>query len=196
MYVTRKQLSYNIHDLKTKELIKTLTFNKEDSISFKNSPIILEGGDFSNYRELDRTAQFLRKVTNSNVSTFVHKNGENFIITIGSSEPKEQAQIVYLSGGLVGGIIAGVANALLTTTYHSYVTTKSTRIECLFDEKFNHITGQIPFNGFDKIKNYVDENDLNKAPLQSVFKYKDDYVFGYFNKELNVYKYTCIENNY
>lgn len=188
MYVTRNQLNYDIYDLKTEGLIKTLSFKKEDSISFKNSPIILEGGDFSKYRELSRTAQFLRKVVSSNVSTYIYKNNNNFIITIGSSEPKPQGQIlVYVGGALAGGIGVSV---LLATAYISYANTKSTRIECLFNDKFNHISGEIPLNGFDKVMKYTDIHGLVKAPLQTMFKYGDDYVFGFYLKNEGQYKFV------
>lgn len=188
MYVTRNQLNYDIYDLKTEGLIKTLSFKKEDSITFKNSPIILEGGDFSKYRELSRTAQFLRKVVSSNVSTYIYKNNNNFIITIGSSEPKPQGPIlVYVGGALAGGIGVSV---LLATAYLSYANTKSTRIECLFDDNFNHISGEIPLNGFDKVMKYTDTYGLDKAPLQTMFKYDDDYVFGFYLKNEGLYKFV------
>lgn len=194
MYVSKNGLLYDIYNRETKELIKKLEFNKNETIPFKNSPIILEGGDFKDYRELERTIQFIRKVTNSKVSTYVYKSEGHYVISMGSSESKEQAPFMYYAGGgLVGGLVVGVANALLTSTYQSYITTKSTRIECLFDENFNHVSGEIPINGFDRIKNYVDEKNLERAPLQSVFKYDNDYIFGYYNKDLNIYSYTYIK---
>ncbi|TWO33893.1 hypothetical protein E1J38_003720 [Seonamhaeicola sediminis] len=193
MYISKEGLTYDIYDRSTKELIKRLNFSRKDSIRFKNTPIILEGGDFKNYRELDKTTQFIRKVTNSKISTYVYKMGGNYVISIGSSEPKQQAQMgYYYPGGLVGGLMAIAAHQLLTSSYHSYITTKSTRIECLFDESFNHVSGNIPLNGFDRIKEYVDKMNLETAPLQTIFKTGNDYIFGYYNKDLNSYIYTNI----
>lgn len=194
MYVTRDRLVYDIYELDGKTLVKTLHIERDQSISFKNSPIILEGGDFTNYRELDRTAQFLRKLSNSTVSTFAYEQDGKFIITIGCSESFENGTVFFIYGGagLVGALVAGAANALLTSAFQSYTHTKSTRIECLFDSQFNHIDGDIPLNGFDRIQNYIDQNDLAKAPLQSVFKLDGRYVFGYLDKISSSYIYIQI----
>lgn len=195
MYTTRERLAYDIYDLNNLELIKSLSIDRKKEITFKNSPIILEGGELANYRELDRTAQFLRKISNSNISTFVYKKDNRFVITIGSSEPREAGGVVYFyGGGLPGALIAAAGNMLITAAFESYSNTKSTRIECVFDEQFNHVLGEVPLNGFDKIKQYVESNNLSKAKLQTVFKYEDDYIFGYLNKTSNSYIYILVEN--
>lgn len=195
LYVSKNGLTYDIYDRTTKHLVKKFEVKKDEIIPFKNSPIILEGGDFKNYRELERTAQFIRKVTNSKISTYVYKINGNYVLSIGSSEPKQQAQIgYYYTGGLVGGLIGVATTYLLTSSYNSYIRTKSTRIECLFDQDFNHVLGEVPLNGFDRIKKYVDAKNLEKAPLQSVFKPGNEYIFGYYNKVYNSYNYINIEN--
>lgn len=194
MYVTGERLVYDIYDLQSLKIIKTLKIDRKKPITFKNSPIILEGGEFKNYRELERTNQFLRKVSNSKVGTFVYKNKDRFVITIGSSEPKETPQMFYYGGGLVGGIVTGVANSILASAYQSYANTRSTRIECFFDADFNHIERKIPLNGFDRIERYFKQKGIKRPEIQTLFKHNGSYVFGYLDKTSNSYKYIIIKS--
>ncbi|MFC0603277.1 hypothetical protein [Winogradskyella pulchriflava] len=193
LYASKEKLDFSIYDIHSKSLIKSITITENDSIAFKNSPIILEGGEFDNYRELERTKQFLRKVSNSNAGLFAYKQNDSYIITIGCSKTVEMSNQFAFVSGFFGGLAFGITTAILTPSYYSYTHTKSTRIECLFDEDFNSIDGTIPENGFDKIKAYVDNNTDIKFKHKSVFKIKEKYILGYFEKETGLYKYIKMD---
>ena len=76
--------------------------------------------------------------------------------------------------------------------YNSYTSTKSTRIESLFDNNFSHVSGEIEENAFDKIKTFADEQKNKKA--ENVFKYKNGYLYGNYNSKENVYELTYFED--
>jgi len=183
---TPNKLNLSIYNYKTGDVLKKYQILKNEEITFKNSPIILEGGEFNNYRELEKTSQFLRKVSNPNIGVSMYRNENNFVITLGASKE-------YSTGGFYpsafGGFIGGAIGGALFSFFDSYNQSKikSTRIECLFDENFNHIEGKVPLNGFDKINSFLDEKDLKKTPLQTVFKYQDDYIWGSYNKTAKLY---------
>lgn len=179
---TQKKLNFNIYNYKTKEVLKEYQILKDQAISFKNTPIIHEGGDFDNYRELEKTSQFLRKISSPKLGVTVYKNESNYVVSLGTSE-KVQETVTF--PGIVGGAIGGA----LISMFNSYSKTKSTRIECLFDENFNHIQGEIPLNGFDKINAFLDEKGLNNVPMQTVFKYKDSYIWGSYNTTTKLYRF-------
>ncbi|MBC3845605.1 hypothetical protein H8K90_04390 [Winogradskyella echinorum] len=193
LYVTKEKLDFSIYDIDSKSILKSLTVTENDSITFKNSPIILERGEFDNYRELDKTKQFLRKVSNSNAGLFIYKQENKFIITLGCSETKESSSQFTFVGGFFGGLAFGITTAILTPSYYSYTRTKSTRIECLFDNEFNSINGTIPDNSFDRIKTYIDELNDIKLRFKSIFKIDGKYILGYFDKEKGFYNYILID---
>ena len=65
--------------------------------------------------------------------------------------------------------MAGFTN-FMTSTYYSYAvytSTKSTRIHCLFNEHLEHISGEVPKNAFDKIKEFS-KDLLNESKIPSV----------------------------
>ncbi len=183
VYSTTKRLVLDIYDRKTKNLVKELKIDEQDPISFINTPIILEGGDFKKYRELERNTQFLRKVTKSNLGVAVYKQNENYVLTIGSSEKIQQSQFVIM-GGALGGFIGGA----LIASFNMYSKTKSTRVIGVFDFEYNHITGEVPLNGFDRINEYT--KDFKRVQLESIFKHGDDYIWGCFYKSTGDYRFV------
>ena len=185
---TPKKLNFAIYNYNSGEIIKELEILKDKPINFKNTPIILEGGDFDNYREFEKTSKFLRKISNPNLGILVYKNDGNYVVTLGSS-----VQVSNGNYAMFGGALGGALGALLFSTFDSYSKTKSTRIECSFNENFNHVEGKIPLNGFDKINRYLEEKGLKKRPLQTIFKYKGDYIWGSYNKSTMFYRLIKFE---
>ena len=71
---------FRVKNLNDKKNIKEITLKKEDSIIFKNGPIIQEknvSSFSSNKRKLEKTAKFLRKVSLSNAGiTAIESNSK------------------------------------------------------------------------------------------------------------------------
>ncbi|MDN3491745.1 hypothetical protein [Winogradskyella bathintestinalis] len=190
MYVSKEKLDFSVYDMTTKALVKNIVISDKDSIAFKNSPIILEGGDFQSYRELDRTKQFMRKVSNSNPGISVYKKNGIYVVTLGCSETTTtSAFAVFYAGGAVGGILVGITSSILTTSFLTYTKTKSTRIECLFDNNLNSIEGTIPDNDFNIINAYTESKPDVNFEFESILKIDNKYVLGYFDKNAEAYKY-------
>jgi len=186
VYTTSKRLVLDVYDRETKSLIKEFKIDEQSPIAFKNTPIILEEGDFDSYRELDKNTQFLRKITKSNLGVGVYEQHGNLVLTLGASKEK-------LSGGSTGlivgaGILGGIVGGALIGSFGSYSKTKSTRIIGLFDKNLNHVKGEVPINGFDKINNYT--RDFKRIQLESIFKYGDSYIWGCFYKSTGTYRFV------
>lgn len=193
------ELLFTIIDIDTKEVIKRYHSGDREDISFKNTPIIQEGGAFDDYRELERTQQFLRKVTSSYPAISVYKTGAYYIVTMGASkEIKNGGPIIFASigGSLAVGIIAGIVNTTLVN-YWDYTRTKTTRIKTVLDQNFNHIADmEIPENTFDRIRTF--ENSLKetmgkKMGTNTLMLLSRDYIYGAYNKEsqtLSLYRFN------
>ncbi|PQJ75592.1 hypothetical protein [Polaribacter gangjinensis] len=172
--VNKENLSIDFLNYKTGELIKNLTVNADETIIFKNTPIIQEGGSFEDYRELEKTKQFLRKISSSNAGISFRKFYDKFHVVIGG-------YVIQRTNGAMmmpfGGIpIAGIGNVTVffnptQLAFNSASNNKATRIECLFDQEFNHFEGIIGKNAFDKMQDYSIKN-----PGETVFKYKNYFI--------------------
>ena len=184
IYSTTSKLVFSIYDLTNDSYLKEYTISDNDSISFKNSPVIMTRGKYTKTKESNKSNQFIRNLTSSNSGISAYEKNGLFIVTLGSSEKIQ-------SGGfaMVGGLLGGIAGAMLFSVFDSYSNTESIRIECLFDKDFNHVLGEVPKNGFDRIKEFIDYREFNRFPLQTVFQYRDNYIWGYYDPNSGVYSF-------
>lgn len=171
---TKEKLHLDILDYKTKENIKKYEIQKEKPISFKNTPIIQVGGDYANYRELNKTEKFLKKINLGNIGVSVRKSNENYHLILGGY------QIIHRS------MTPTNTSGSFAPTYYS-TRTKSTRIEILLDKDFNHVKGEIPKNAFDKIINSKNTGIIKNA--ETTFKYKDFFIHGIYYAKPKQYKF-------
>ncbi len=179
---TRKNLAFSYYDIETKERSKVIKLNINDSIWFKNSPIIQQKTDlFESERKLSKTKQFLRKVTFSKPGiSIVSINGINQVTIGGVAKTANGGG--YMMGGAIGGAAGGGISVYMSPTlysYGAYTNTKSTFINCLFDSSLNHKKGEFSVNVFDRIKTY-EEGFSGDLKLRTIFKYQDKYLFGYY----------------
>lgn len=183
------ELLFTIVDIETKETIQQYHSNDNEEISFKNTPIIQEGGAFDDYRELERTQQFLRKINASYPAISVFKSEGNYIVTMGASKEIKNGNPVFFAsfgGGIAVGILAGIANATLAN-YWDYTRTKTTRIKTILDQNFQHTSSsEIPKNAFDRIQTF--ENSLKETMgktmgANTLVSLNDHYIYGIYNKE-------------
>lgn len=184
LYTTTDKLVFSVYNLSTKSFLKELVVKDSDSINFKNTPVIEAKGRRVKKKGGSSSNQFLRHLTNSNVGLSAYKKDNFIVVSLGGSE-KEQSMTL----AVVGGVFAGAVGAMLLSAFDSYTKTNSTRIDCLFNEDLDHIKGEVPINGFEMIKDYVGENNLHNAPLQTVLKVENNFIWGYYNRSTGAYKF-------
>lgn len=189
---TKEKFSVEILDFKTGNLIKKYSAGKNDSITFKNTPIIQEGGIYNGYRELGKTKRFLRRIAKGNTGISARKVNNYYHIIIGGYVVQK------MNGGMMmpfgGGFpIASIGSATVffnptQIAFNSFANNKATRIESLLDKNFNHIKGEIKKNAFDKMKGFKSNNKGS-----TVFKYKGFYIktkYDSYSKNFNFRKFT------
>ena len=192
---TSERMVFAITDRNTGDQVKTYTVAKDDDISFKNTPIIQEGGMYDSYRTLEKTSKFLRKISASRNGVAVIPSKDSYNITLGGITETQGGgggpMMMPGFGGVGGGIGGPFAVASFNPTffaYSSYKHTKSTRIEGMFDIDYNHITGDIDLNVFDRIKEFSDEL---KPIAENVINYKNKVLYGtYYKKTKKFVLYT------
>lgn len=171
---TKEKFSLEILDFETGNLIKEYSATKNDSIIFKNTAIIQEGGMYNGYRELGKTKRFLKRIATGNTGLSVRKTDNYYHVIIGGYiVQRANGGMMMPFGGIPIGSI-GAATVFFNPAqiaFNSFTNNIATRIECLLDENFNHVIGEIKENAFDKMKEY---NSDSKG--STVFKYKDYYI--------------------
>ncbi|CAL2090659.1 hypothetical protein [Tenacibaculum sp. 190524A05c] len=203
---TKKRLVFNIYNLKNKALIKQFNIKNKEPIQFSNTPIIQKGGDFKQYRELEKTKQFLRKISSSKIGISAFRNTTGYEITIGGRKLVTSGTFVagVIGGGLMGaawGISASpIYSSTNTSSFGAYLKNKSVHIKCLFDNNFNHLRGNIEKNIYDKIQDYnfskrsprdedIYENNqaIRKQEAINVFNIGNETILGFYSSNFKAY---------
>ncbi|MBL0683975.1 hypothetical protein [Aquimarina mytili] len=193
--VSNKYMKFTVTDISSKKLIKKIHLAQKDSITFKNTPIIQEGGEFNNYREMEKTSKFLRKLSLGSVGVSVYHSNDSIQVMLGGIEHMHGmdggfSQVVTVDLGSTGVTYTYVPPLL--ESYRSYAGSKSTYIKCLFDENWSHIPGEMPTNGFDKIeeikKQILDEN------TETIFRFGDHLIYGYYYPKQRKYFLKKFDN--
>ncbi|TKD67032.1 hypothetical protein [Flavobacterium sp. ASW18X] len=185
-------LKYEVKALNTKKIIKSYTVKEDEEISFKNTPIIQEGGRIKDYREMEKTAKLLRRLGKEYIGIAVEKLDDNYVVTIGSKKEISTGGGPGVSfvgvGGAAGAFTVGVivpSYNPVFNSFNSYTKTKATRIECLFDANFNHLDGNIKNNVFEKINQ--DSEEIKSKSGETIFILNNKFIWGYYDKASNNY---------
>jgi len=191
---TKNEHELQILKYKTMDVVKTYRIEKDKPIDFKNTPIIQEGGFYDNYRELEKTKKFLRKIYQGNMGLSVLHRNNQYEVTLGGFVQQNSGGGLIMPGFGIPIASAGGVTLFFDATamaYDSYTSTKSTRIECLLDEDMNHLQGEIPENAFDKMN--ADET-FSPPATESVFRYRDFYIRGSYDKKNRTYRLQKFSN--
>ncbi len=180
-------LDFSIYDAQSKEKLTSYNATKEEIISFKNTPLMHQGGSTKSEKELDKTTKFLRLVANSNPAIAVFKKDGNYIITLGATKEVSSggAPLIIPGGGLGGAIGAGLVSGLANSTlyhYNAYSRTQSTHFKLVLDADLKFVPdAEVPLNAFDDINDFT--QDTPSSVLQTVCKVSNDYVWGALNNK-------------
>lgn len=199
-----KIMVLTVKELGTEKELKRLVFSKDEEIPFKNSPIIQEYTTNQSIKteELETTALLLQIFNNGNSGVAVNPTNNGYQITMGGNE------IIKKGGGSFGPMMMGgpgngmtinstssgmVVTSGFNPTFYSFggypygEANRTKRIECLFNDDFDYIEGEIPQNVFNRLRKHT--SNLPKAKAETVFKMNGFFVYGrYFTIE-NVYKF-------
>ncbi|WP_299258593.1 hypothetical protein [uncultured Aquimarina sp.] len=200
---SNQKMKFTVLDLRIEEIIKEYKVTKEDTIRFKNSPIIQEGGGIlpgfseNRVREMEKTSKYLRKISSSDLGISVYKVDNEYNIVLGGTKEITTGNGYSAMNGfggsfVVGSTIGSSTGALISFNptfynYSSYTTTKSTYINCLFDNNFDHIQGDIKKNGYDRLFEFEDNLNI-KTKAVNIFLHKDRLHYGFFDPKKRIYE--------
>ncbi len=197
---SNQKMKFTVLDLETEKILKEYKVMKEDTIRFKNSPIIQEGGGIlsgfseNRVREMEKTSKYLRKISSSSLGISVYKVDDEYNVVLGGTkEISTGGGYTGFGNGFGGGGTIGGNTAVWISfnptfyNYSSYTTTKSTYINCLFDSNFDHIEGDIKKNSYDTLFEFEDSLSIDPKAV-NIFLHKDRLHYGFFDPKKRTYE--------
>ena len=180
---TEDALVLQVIDFYSGKVLKEFTSKSDEEIDFKNTPIIQEGNSFvaGVTRELGKTKQLLRKMTNSRlVITALHDDSSHSVILLLGSYKK----VKYYNGGGMWVGSAGAAPIFLPTGGFSRSSwSKSARFKMLINDfSSEHINGDIPPSINDKIEVFTAGLKV-PSDCENLFLLNEKYFYAFYDKE-------------
>jgi hypothetical protein len=185
------RLTLQFKDLEGNE-IKNYEVLADTQIPFKNSEIIQENGTVKSTRILDKTNQLVRKISNlyPGISCYV-KNDKTYL-TLGAVSEVQSNNSGAMIGGMLGGFTGSLIGVALSSNYsvdnlNSYANRKVVYINCLFDNKLEHLDGVINKLPIDNLRAFSEENP--DYQFKTIFKLNNELIFGGYEKKKKEYSF-------
>ncbi|MFK7811841.1 MAG: hypothetical protein AB8B59_05055 [Maribacter sp.] len=186
---TKRVIHLRAQNYRTGDIINEYSASENEKITFKNSPIAQTGGAFDNYREFQDTGTLLRKVRRGKAGLSVHKSGDLYQLTYGGVIERQTNPGMMMPGFGIPIASVGAVSVFFNPAffaYESYTHTKALFVDALFNSKFEHQTGEINENVFDRIETFEEESKISPVG-RTVFKLNNSYVLGNYQSFTKTY---------
>ncbi len=180
---TADRLHVSITDFYSGTLLRKFSVSSEDTIAFKNTPVIQEGltFGFAPSKELTKTSQLLRKMLNGTAVIAALKDSTGIGIIIGSNKDLPQAS----SGGgsfVPGGASPGAMTYIPSGGFSRSGWIKSVRFRMLVDSNsLNHIPGDMEASINDRVEAFTNHIDIPNNAENLIF-HDGKYLYTYYDK--------------
>jgi hypothetical protein len=180
---TVDRLHVIISDFYSGQLLKKFSVERDESIAFRNTPVIQDGLSFSTNatKELTKTSQLLRKMVAGNAVIAALKDSTGIGIIIGSN--KDMAAVSSGGGSFVpGGATPGAMTFVPSGGFSRSGWTKSIRFSMLVDSNsLDHIRGDMEATINDRIQAFTNYIDIPNNAENLVF-HDGRYLYTYYDK--------------
>ncbi|HEX6432090.1 MAG TPA: hypothetical protein VF008_30575, partial [Niastella sp.] len=185
LLATLDSLCIQVVDLYTGVIKRSYVANKEDDISFKNTPIVQEGGTYSfgALRELGKTKQLLRKLVNGDAVITATLNANNQVEIIVGSFAK-------MTSGFNGGMVKPAGGpgssgvAVPAGGFYRNTWLKSAHFKMLLNaDTFEHVEGAVGNSINARIEYYTIGVKI-PWEAENLFMTNGRYYHAYYDKTL------------
>ena len=153
-------LLLQVVDFKSGTILKDFKVGRDEEVYFKNTSIeqISESGNNSDYRELSKTKQLLRKIVSSKMVITATPNGSNVNILIASyKEIHNNGNPGYWSNNGTSANGLPVATYIPAGGFYRDKGVKSARFKTMLNSKTDeHVEGDIPSSINEKIQRFTE----------------------------------------
>ena len=197
--VNQNEMVFQVTDLNSKKVLKKHHITKDEELYLANGPIRQRGGRYKQYRELEKTSQFLRKLGNGNPAIHVNESNGQYVVNIGSVDEVKDGVIgvlAYLNpyGAFAAfGALTLYVNPVALALY-KVSNSKAVYINNILNEDFEPTNNKERDDIFYIIDDYIKKEDIKRYTAADVFKYKDYFFFGMLDKKSKNYSFIKFIN--
>ena len=161
---SRKEMNFCMKSLDGGKMLKEVYLTKEDSITFKNGPIVQEGRTllpFQNRRELEATSKYLRKISSGDIGIAVIKENNLYEITLGGYKEVQSGSGFAVGFGTQpgfntsGGVVFTPVFNPTFYNYSTYTNTKATYFDTVLTENFEHVKKDFELSLYQRIDDFM-----------------------------------------
>ena len=196
--INPKEMALSISNYETNEILKEHRIKKKEDFYLSSGPIRQRGGHYKRYRELEKTAQFLRKVGNGNPSIYVDKIGSTQKIVLGSVDEVDVSALQALTFANPFTAVASIGSVTLFFNPVSVALLKSSNTKAVYitgylDQNFQTTQAIEKDDIFYRVKDYLKEEKTKRYTAVDIFQYKDYFLFGMLDKKTKIYSLRKFE---
>ncbi|TRW22759.1 hypothetical protein FMM05_16000 [Flavobacterium zepuense] len=192
--LNEEALELTATDLATGKLIKSHTATDKDSITFKNSPLLVQTGEKGG-GTLKNTSKFLTRASWGEAALSVYKTPDDIMVVAGGVRSILSTGDILMGVALTSAsVVSGGYGAGGIGSFMDPSRTQSVYFEGLFDENFEHR----PYNeeqlAIDKISRFI-SNNSRSVSLQTVIRFNDYYLLGFYDEKAKLYVLLQFEDD-
>ena len=188
-----KELMISATNAVTGQLLKSYEATKEDTITFKNSPLLEQTGNRKS-NEFKNTKKFLRKASSGDAAVSVYQTPNDIMVVTGTIRNITPTGDLILGAMMTGAVIAsGVGNGDMSGMFPG--NTQSIYFESLFDDNFNHKPLPQQRLAADYIGQYIAGHE-KAVSMETVFKYDYYYVLGFYDVKAKKYVMVKFQDDF
>jgi hypothetical protein len=169
--LTKDSLVISIYDLGKKIEKKKFSVGESDGITFKNGPIS-QAASAANSKSkpevIESTKLFFQKIASSQIGIVVNKiidNDTTIVLTTGSYRYVDATQHVWTPNGTMTVASGSITDRSQTFNpiefgFKNYEWSRSAFFQSKISTNFEHLSGTISVNSFDRLKSYLASDTL------------------------------------
>jgi hypothetical protein len=191
--LNEEELNLSATNIHTGEVLKTYEATKEDTISFKNSPLLEQTGDRRS-NEFKNTKKFLRKAASGDAALSVYLTPNDVMVVTGTIRNVTPAGDLILGAMMTGATIAtGAGSGDMSGMFPG--NTQTIYFESLFDDNFNHKPLPQQRLAADYIGQYIAGHE-KAISLETVFPYDYYNVLGFYDAKAKKYVMVKFQDDF
>jgi hypothetical protein len=178
------ELFFDVKDYDSSLTIKNITVSKNDTILFKNSPLLIQREN-GRPKELNKTRKFLQYLSNLDIGLSVFKNKKHTLITFGGT-PKNDFVDYYSRTNVSFGQSDNEFEQMTTqNNFSPNIHTETVFFESSWDNNFEFNNQKPAPLAIDNISYFLSQH--KEVTLENIIKFKDYFILGYYDSAAKEY---------
>nr|WP_315223516.1 hypothetical protein [uncultured Flavobacterium sp.] len=177
----KEELLFDVKDYGSGLSIKSIHVAKNDTIRFKNSPLLIQR-EYGKPGEIKKTAKFLHYLSNLDIGLSVFKNKKNTLITLGGTPKSENLDYYAQNFGQYDDEFGQIFSPI---TFYPNVHTETVFFESALNKNFEFSSSEPSPLAVDKISYFL--NQHQEAAFANVIPFKDYFILGYYDQTSKEY---------